>query len=586
MDARFYNSEDIDIERLAGDLVSAYQSQGYKAQYIGNIDQVLVQIKKGGDFEAVLGMQAVLSVTIQRTAGGILAMIGQQRWMDKAAVGAVGIAVLPLLWPLAVTASVGAVRQASLGNQALNMVDGLVRQQRPGISGGPVPSQFAPQVQRQWEPLPPAQTSYYLPPSQVVSQPALPAPLPFTSSSQTRCKQCNTPYEPGDTFCSGCGRPLAQRKVYCPNCNSELKPGLSFCSKCGTSTFQTLSVAQQTVAGPDPTSPPPLYTSPAPPRSQPQVYYVPSQPANDMPTVSASSVSQSPTPLYTPPSAPADPPVYYVPSQSVNDMPMVSASSVSQSPTPSYTPPSAPADPPVYYVPSQPANNAPTVSSSSAPQPSTQYYTPSAPQEPPTTHYYVPPVPQEPPVKPQPKVTIVQSTPKQEPPPPKPRPQTQYYIPSDQAQPPTVQAQSVDIMQTRSASPSPSAQSQVQKQQLVARSISRPLSDSSTPWGSLTFSDGQQVQLTDERAIVGRYDHDLDGVPPEVDLGQMQGADTVSRIHATLEHIGSTYTLTDLNSTNSTRINSKRLEPDKATPINSGDMLQFGKVTCTFEKML
>src|SRR6266704_4169202 len=161
MDARFYNSEDIDIERLASDLVSAYQSQGYRAQYIGNTDQVLVQIKKGGDFEAILGMQAALSVTIQRTAGGVLAMIGQQRWVDKAAVGAVGIAVLPLLWPLAVTAGVGAVRQASLGNQALNMVDGLVRQQRPGITAGPVPMQLLPQAQQQWG-LPSAQTPMYV----------------------------------------------------------------------------------------------------------------------------------------------------------------------------------------------------------------------------------------------------------------------------------------------------------------------------------------------------------------------------------------------------------------------------------------
>src|SRR5947207_155084 len=188
MDARFYNSEDIDIERLASDLVSAYQSQGYEAQYIGNGDQVLVQIKKGGNFEAVLGMQAVLSVTIQRTAGGILAMIGQQRWVDKAAVGAVGIVGFMFLWPLAVTAGVGAVRQASLGNQALNMVDGLVRQQRPGISGGPVPSQYMPQVQRHWEPLPPpAQAPYYLPSGQVISsQPAPQAALPFASSSQMR----------------------------------------------------------------------------------------------------------------------------------------------------------------------------------------------------------------------------------------------------------------------------------------------------------------------------------------------------------------------------------------------------------------
>lgn len=144
MDARFYNSEEIDIQRLANDLVNAYLAQGYQAQQIGNNDQVLVQLKKGGDFEAIIGMQAALSVTLQRTSGGVLAMIGQQRWLDKAAVGAVGIVALPVLWPLALTAGVGAIRQASLGNQALNMVDGLVRQQRPGIVAGPIPYQLMP----------------------------------------------------------------------------------------------------------------------------------------------------------------------------------------------------------------------------------------------------------------------------------------------------------------------------------------------------------------------------------------------------------------------------------------------------------
>ena len=87
-----------------------------------------------------------------------------------------------------------------------------------------------------------------------------------------------------------------------------------------------------------------------------------------------------------------------------------------------------------------------------------------------------------------------------------------------------------------------------------------------------------------ESALIGRSDNDISGVNPEVDLNGMEGSDTTSRIHATIEHIGSTYTVTDLNSTNSTRINGKRLEPDKATPINDGDKLSFGKVTCTFKK--
>jgi len=150
MDARFYNSDDIDIEQLANDLVNVYAAQNYQAQQFGDLQQRLVQLKKGGDFEAIIGMQAALTVTIQKTAGGTLAMIGQQKWLDKAAVGAVGIVAFPVLWPLALTAGVGALRQASLSNQVLNMVDGLVRQQRPGMIAGPIPMQLLPQVQQRW----------------------------------------------------------------------------------------------------------------------------------------------------------------------------------------------------------------------------------------------------------------------------------------------------------------------------------------------------------------------------------------------------------------------------------------------------
>src|SRR6266516_6972190 len=199
MDARFYNTENIDIEQLANDLENVYIAQGYQAQQFGDQSQRLVQLKKGGDFEAIIGMQAALTVTIQKTAGGTLAMIGQQRWLDKAAVGAVGIVALPVLWPLALTAGVGALRQASLSNQVLNMVDGLVRQQRPGIQAGPIPYQIMPQLQQRWAP-PPQQTPVYIPPPQqtpayippprvVVSEvapppPPQPAPAPVSKPGQ------------------------------------------------------------------------------------------------------------------------------------------------------------------------------------------------------------------------------------------------------------------------------------------------------------------------------------------------------------------------------------------------------------------
>ena len=60
-------------------------------------------------------------------------------------------------------------------------------------------------------------------------------------------------------------------------------------------------------------------------------------------------------------------------------------------------------------------------------------------------------------------------------------------------------------------------------------------------WGYLAFSDGKQIGLAGERAVVGRYDHDIGGIQPEVDLSSLPGSDTVSRIHAALEHIGSQF---------------------------------------------
>ncbi len=557
MDARFYNSEEIDVERLASDLVNAYLAQGFRAQQVGNKDQMLVQLKKGGDFEAIIGMQAALSLTLQRTAGGVLAMIGQQRWLDKAAVGAVGLAIIPVLWPLAVTAGVGALRQASLGNQVLNMVDGLVRQQRPNVQIGPIPSQIVPQIQQQWAPSPYAQTPVYIPPPQTVNALPAPAPLPqpvVTASTPTvtqlRCPHCNTPYEPGDTFCTGCGRALTTPRMYCSNCNSEVKPGVAFCPKCGASTFQAAPAPQQPLSRPAPAPNPATYTSQS---AQTPVYTPPVEP----PAPPVYTPPKPATPVYTPPAQPAPPPA------------------------PVYTPPTTatpinPPTPQVYYVPSEQQTadpySAPTIASQ-----------PAAPEQP-TEPYYVPPVTQEPTIKPQPKVTIAPNTQRQEPPPPqKPRPQKQYYVPSNQA----AQEQLEQITQQQADQPTMPASPAVSQQakSITPRPVSQPASAANAPWGSLIFSDEQQVQLSGERAVVGRYDHDLGGIQPEVDLSKMQGSDTVSRVHASLEHVGSSYILTDLNSTNATRVNGKRLDPDKPTPVNDGDTLHFGKVTSTFKKL-
>ena len=491
MDARFYNSDEIDIEQLANNLENIYRAQNYHVQQVGSRDQVMVQLKKGSDFEALIGMQAALSVILQRSGGGVIAMIGQQRWIDKAAVGAVGIIAAPVLWPLMLTAGAGAIRQASLGNQVLNVVDGLVRQQRPEIQVGPIPVQIVPQLQQQYIPPPQYTPPAYIPPPQYTPPAYTPPPpvvnaLPSSApaAKQLRCPSCNTPYQPGDTYCSGCGKSLV---TLCPNCKSEVQDNASFCPKCGASIFQPLAATQ---AAPPVQPQTPAYTPYSPP-----------------------PVEQSP--VYTPP------------------------------PTPAYTPPAQ----------------------------QTPVYTPYT--QPPEPEPYVPPVPKEPPVMPKTTITYTPSAPRQEAPPAqKQQPQQEvYYTPPPDLSPAPPKPQAPPVR------PQPIA-----PRPIAAKPAAQPAYNPAATWGYLAFSDGKQIALSGERAVVGRYDHDIGGIQPEADLSSVPGSDTVSRIHAALEHIGSTFTVTDLNSTNSTRLNGKRLEPDKATPINDGDSLSFGKATCTFKK--
>ena len=371
MDARFYNSDTVDLEQLAGNLENIYRAQGFQAQHLGTNDQVMVQLKKGSDFEALIGLQAALTVILQRSGGGTLAMIGQQRWMDKAAVGAVGIIAAPVLWPLMITAGAGAIRQASLGNQVLNVVDGLVRQLNPEVQIGPVPVQIMPQIQQHWAP-PPQQyipAPQYMPPPQYLPPPtivnALPTPAP--TARRLRCPSCNTPYEAGDTFCTGCGKSLV---TLCPNCKTEVNDNASFCPKCGASVYQSLTATQ---AAPPASSVAPTESYTSPPqrihhrphrrirrhqckhiRHRPQLYTPP--------------VQQNP--VYTPPPAP-EPYVPPVP----QEPPVVSSPQITYIPSaPRQDAPATPKkpEPEVYYTPppdlhaAPPAKTADTASAATA----------------------------------------------------------------------------------------------------------------------------------------------------------------------------------------------------------------------------
>ena len=416
MESRFYQAQGIDLERLANDMTGMFLTQGYQSQHFVARDQVMIQLKKGGELQALLGMQAALTVTMTRNPGGVLAVIGQQQWVDKAAAGAVGMLIL---WPLAFTAGAGAIRQSNLANSVWNTLDNLVRQQISNVQVSqapdymvaqaqqqmqqmqyqqqqlppPMPQQYqqpGPQYQQpqQQQQIPPAPMPHYQPPVQPVPMPQYqppqqipPAPMPHyqppapphqpqqpqqssnAANIALRCPQCGTPYDKSDTFCSSCGHSFAPQKQTCASCGAELKPNATFCTKCGS------------------------------------------------PVNSAHSANTEERTVYVGHAATAG-----------------------------------------------------------------------------------------------------------------------------------------------------------------------------TTWGNLTFKDGSQVALDEQKITIGRSSQDKEHGGPDINLAGMPDANTVSRNHATIAFANDTYTLTDLNSANATRINNITLEPDTPTPFTDGDTLAFGKITCTFRK--
>ncbi len=100
----------------------------------------------------------------------------------------------------------------------------------------------------------------------------------------------------------------------------------------------------------------------------------------------------------------------------------------------------------------------------------------------------------------------------------------------------------------------------------------------------LVFGDGREIILPADKSeyVIGREDP-VSNIFPEIDLTSYGGeAGGVSRQHAKIVRVGQQWTVIDLNSTNHTRVNGVRIEPQTPTNISDGTTLQFGKLVVTF----
>jgi|SRR5579875_91466 hypothetical protein len=92
----------LDVDALTKKLEETFRAQGYDVQSFEKDGDKYVQIKKGG-LRTIVGMSQALTVHMHRNGATTTISLGQARWVDKAAVEAIGFLVfLPLMIPGAV----------------------------------------------------------------------------------------------------------------------------------------------------------------------------------------------------------------------------------------------------------------------------------------------------------------------------------------------------------------------------------------------------------------------------------------------------------------------------------------------------
>jgi len=136
MEALFYQAQNLDLQAIAQSLVLEYQAKGYEAQQFGDMNNFTVQLRQESTLRMITGFNRALAISLQRVQGGTFVKVGAQDWVDQIAVGAVGLAIHPLL----ITAAIGAILQYNALHEVLRSIDYQVRRQQPEAQASMPPS--------------------------------------------------------------------------------------------------------------------------------------------------------------------------------------------------------------------------------------------------------------------------------------------------------------------------------------------------------------------------------------------------------------------------------------------------------------
>ncbi len=110
----------MDVASCTKAIQDHFSKQGYETQTLGTPPEVIVQVRRQGTLRTITGMTNAITVQFRKSEKSIVVTLGEQKWMDKAAVGTIGVIVFA---PLLVTAAYGAWKQAKLPEQFWQIID-------------------------------------------------------------------------------------------------------------------------------------------------------------------------------------------------------------------------------------------------------------------------------------------------------------------------------------------------------------------------------------------------------------------------------------------------------------------------------
>lgn len=137
MDARFYQTQDLDLPGIAQAVVQTYQAQGYEAHQASTPEQAVIQLRHESALGAILGFNKALALTLQKVQGGTLVSVGVQDWMEHLTPQTIGLGVNAAIHP--VTMVLGARAQRHVMTEVLDFVAGQIQQQQPSVQEGVLP---------------------------------------------------------------------------------------------------------------------------------------------------------------------------------------------------------------------------------------------------------------------------------------------------------------------------------------------------------------------------------------------------------------------------------------------------------------